>query len=82
MGVGKATYTVTSNMHTQNKWIKPCESSAFSFTYPHYLCEDGIEKPVPRDHRLATRGLPSLVLPNGDPRDGLFCDPQTHDGFK
>ena len=33
----------------------------------HYLYEDRIEKAVPRDRRL-----PSLVLPNGDPRDGIF----------
>ena len=36
----------------------------------HYSCEDGIEKPVPRDHRLSS--LASLVMPNGDPRDRFF----------
>ena len=36
----------------------------------HYLCEDGIEKSVPRItdcHHAA-----SLVMPIGDPRDGFF----------
>ena len=36
----------------------------------HYSCEDGIEKPVPRDpycHHLA-----SLLMPIGDPQDVFF----------
>ena len=36
----------------------------------HYSCEDGIEKSVPCDHRLHHSA--SLVIPNGDPRDGFF----------
>ena len=26
----------------------------------------------PEDRRLASRGLACLMMPNGDPRDGLF----------
>ena len=37
----------------------------------YYLCEDGIEKSVPRDHRLASRGVPSNDKP-GDTRDRFF----------
>ena len=33
----------------------------------HYLCDDGIEKSVPRDHRLSSLG--NLRMPKGDPRD-------------
>ena len=31
-----------------------------------YLCEGGVTKPVHQDHSK------SLVMPNGDPRDGVF----------
>ena len=31
------------------------------------MCEDRVEKSVPRDHRLS-----SLVMTNGDPRGGFF----------
>ena len=37
----------------------------------HNSCEGGIEKSVPRDHRLSSLGKPD-VMPNGDPRDGFF----------
>ena len=33
----------------------------------HNLCDDGIEKSVPRDHRLSSLG--NLVIPKGDPQD-------------
>ena len=35
-----------------------------------YSFEGRIEKSVPQDHRLSS--LASLVMPNGDPRDGFF----------
>ena len=38
----------------------------------HYLCEDGIEKSVPHDHCLSSRGLASLVMPFPDPQDRFF----------
>ena len=36
----------------------------------HYSCEDGIEKSVPREHRLSSRG--NLVMTNDDNWDGLL----------
>ena len=36
----------------------------------HYLCEGEIEKPVP--HFTVCHHSASLVMPNGDPRDGIF----------
>ena len=35
----------------------------------HYSCENGTEKPVPRDHRLSSL---DFVMPIGDPRDRFF----------
>ena len=38
----------------------------------HYSCEGEIEKSAPRDQRLASRDLPSLIVTNRDPWDGCF----------
>ena len=44
----------------------------------HNLYEDGVEKYLPRDHRLS----PSLVMPIGEPKDGFYISrPHTYDRF-
>ena len=45
----------------------------------HNLCEDGIEKSVPRAHCLSPPASP--VMPIADPRDECFYPLHTHDGF-
>ena len=37
---------------------------------PSCLCEDGIDKSIPRDHRLASRT--KLVMPNVDSEGPIF----------
>ena len=51
---------------------------------PFYSCEDGIEKSVPRDHRLSYMyHSASNMMPIGDPRDifsylTLLMDPYNY----
>ena len=51
----------------------------FSGKYIHYLCEDGIEKSVPQDHRLSSLDKPRDSKHN--PRDGpSYSYPHIHHG--